>query len=152
MRYLVVLCGLLIFLPSTGSPIVQSKPQTANRNHALAHDTEKAAVDSIVQCLLTSAATDFHTHGPTGPLRFREVRLGHIISPSAEKQYRLCGQFLQTQVGNKAQWTLFATIKTGDYEQWIGSTAAAFCQDSSMIWDNVGDLAPLLQSRLDSLR
>jgi hypothetical protein len=152
MRYLAVLFGVIIFLAGTATPTLQSEPQVASRHQVLAHDTEKTAVDSIVQSLLTSAATDFHTHGPKGPIRFREVRLGHVMSTSTEKQYRLCGQCMPTQGGSKAQWTSFATIKTSGYEQWIGGTAAGFCQDSSMIWDNVGDLSSLLQSRLDSLR
>jgi hypothetical protein len=152
MRYFAVLFGVLIFLAGTEAPIIRSEPQAVSRNQVLVHDTEKAAVDSIVQSLLTSAANDFRSHGPTGRIRFREVGLGHVMSPSADKQYRLCGQFLQTQLGSKARWTPFATIKTSDYEQWIGGSAAAFCQDSSMIWDNVGDLSSLLQSRLDSLR
>jgi len=64
----------------------------------------------------------------------------------------LCGQFLPAQEGGKAEWTPFATIKTSGYEQWIGAQAAAFCQRPSVMWDKVGDLPSLLQSRLASLR
>lgn len=46
----------------------------------------------------------------------------------------------------------FATIKTSDYEQWIGAQAAGFCKHSPVIWDEAGDLSPSLQSRLDALR
>ena len=152
MRYLAVLFVVMIFLAGKTTPTVQSEPQAGSRNQVVAHDTEKAELDSMVQCLLTSAATDFLTHGPAGPISFRDVRLGHIISAGAEKQYRLCGQFMRTQPETRAQWTPFATIKTSDYEQWIGGTAAAFCQDSSMIWNNVGNLSSLLESRLESLR
>lgn len=80
------------------------------------------------------------------------MRIGHVLTPSGEKQYRLCGQFLPAQEAGKAEWTPFATIKTSNYEQCVGAQAAGFCQDSSVIWDNVDDLSPSLLSRLDSLR
>jgi hypothetical protein len=112
----------------------------------------RAVGPTVVQFLLTAAATDFHTHRPPGPVRFRDVRIGHVRIPSGEKEYRLCGQFLAAQETGKPEWTPFATIKTSDYEQYIGGHAAAFSQDSSVIWDNVGELSSPLQSRLDSLR
>jgi hypothetical protein len=80
------------------------------------------------------------------------VRVGHAKTPSGEEQYRLCGQFLPAQDEGKAEWTPFVTIKTSGYEQYIGAQAAGFCQDSSVTWDEAGDLSSALQSRLDSLR
>jgi hypothetical protein len=112
----------------------------------------QAVSPTVVQFLLTAAATDFHTHRPPSPVRFRDVRIGHVLTPSGEKQYRLCGQFLPEQDAGKAEWIPFATIKTSDYEQYTGAQAASFRQDSSVIWDNVDDLSSSLQSRLDSLR
>ena len=112
----------------------------------------QAVSPTVVQFLLTAAATDFHTHRSPGPVRFRDVRIGHVLTPSGEEEYRLCGQFLPAQEAGKAEWTPFATIKTSDYEQYVGAQAAGFCQDSSVIWDNVDDLSSSLQSRLDSLR
>jgi hypothetical protein len=32
----------------------------------------------------------------------------------------LCGQFLPAVEGGTAEWTSFVTIKTSDYEQWMG--------------------------------
>jgi hypothetical protein len=142
MRYLAVLFATLVLAACSTAPIKRSESQT--------DELQKASIDSVVQFLLTAAATDFHTHRPPDPVRFRDVRLGHVMTPSGEKQYRLCGQFLAAQEGGKAEWMPFATIKTSDYEQWIGATG--FCQGSSIIWDNVGDLSSSLQSRLDSLR
>ena len=109
-------------------------------------------MDSVVQFLLTAAATDFHTHRPPDPLRFRDVRIGHLMTASGQGSYLLCGQFLAAQEGGKADWTPFVTIKTSGYEQWIGGQATGFCQGSSVEWDKVGDLSSSLQSRLDSLR
>ena len=105
--------------------------------------------DPVVQFLLTAAATDFHTHGPSG-VRFRDVRIGHVTTPAGGEQYMLCGQFLPAQDGGKAEWTPFATIKTSGYEQWVGVRAAGFCQGSSVIWDKEGDLSSSLQSRLEA--
>jgi len=110
-------------------------------------------LDEAVQFLLTSAATDFHTHHPPDPVQFRDVRIGHVVTSSGKEQYMLCGQLLPAQEdGVKAEWTPFATIKTSGYEQWIGAQAAGACQVSSVIWDKPEDLSSALQSRLDSLR
>ena len=80
------------------------------------------------------------------------MRVGHVMTPSGEEQYMLCGEFLPAQQEGDAEWVPFATIKTAGYEQWIGMQAAGFCQHSPVIWDKVGDLSPALQSRLDSLQ
>ena len=107
---------------------------------------------AVVQFLLDSAATDFHTHRPPGPVHFRDVHIGHVKTPSGENQYMLCGQFLPGQESGTAEGTPFVTIKTSGYEQYIGAQAAAsYCQRPSVIWDKEGDLSTSLQSRFDSL-
>ena len=138
MRYLAVLFATLVLAGCSKAPVTRSESQ--------------AVSPTVVQFLLTAAASDFHNHRPPDPVRFRDVRLGHFMTPSGEEQYMLCGQFLPAQEGGKAEWTPFATIKTSGYEQWIGAEAAGFCQRSSVIWDREGDLSTSLQSRLDSLR
>jgi len=116
-------------------------------------EPQKTSLDPVVQFLLTSAAADFRAHRPPDPVRFREVRMGHLMRADGKEQYMLCGQFLPAAEGGRAEWTPFATIKTSGYEQWIGGQAANFCGGSSVLWDDVvGDLAAPLQSRLDSLR
>ena len=115
-------------------------------------EPQNARIDSVVQFLLTSAATDFHDHGPSSGLRFRDVHVRHLISAQGDDRYMLCGQFLPAQEGNSAEWTPFTTIKTSGYEQWLGSQAVGFCQNASVIPENEGDLSSLLQSRFDSLR
>ena len=138
MRYLAVLFATLVLAGCSKAPVTRSESQPVS--------------PTVVQFLLTAAASDFHTHRPPDPVRFRDVRIGHVMTPSGEEQYMLCGQFLPAQEAGKAEWTPFATIKTSGYEQWIGAQAARFCQDSSVIWDKVDDLSSSLQSRLDSLR
>ena len=151
MRYLAVLFALVLAACST-APVTRSGSPAVSPTQVLTPEPQKAAIDSVVQFLLTSAATDFHTHRPPDPVRFRDVRIGHVITPSGEEQYMLCGQFLPAAEGANAEWTPFVTIKTSGYEQWIGAQAASFCQRSSVIWDKEDDLSPLLQSRLDSQR
>ena len=152
MRYLAVLFATLVLAACSTARVTRSDSQAVSPNQSPAPALQKASTDPVVQFLLTAAATDFHTHRPPDPVRFRDVRIGHVMTPSGEAQYMLCGQFLPAQEGGKAEWTPFATIKTSDYEQWIGAQAAGWCQGSSVIWDIEGDLSSSLQSRLDSLR
>jgi hypothetical protein len=152
MRYLVVLFATLVLAACSTAPATSSGSQAVNPVQVLAPELHRASIDSVVQFLLTAAATDFHTHRPPDPVRFRDVRIGHVVTPNGEEQYMLCGQFLPAKEGGNAEWTPFATIKTSGYEQWIGAQAAGLCQRSAVIWDKEGDLSPSLQSRFDSLR
>jgi len=152
MRYLAAFLATLVLTACSMAPVTRIESRAVSSARVPAPEGQKTPIDSVVQFLLTSAATDFHTHRPPDPARFRDVRIGHVRTPSGEEQYMLCGQFLPAQAGGKAEWTPFATIKTSGYEQWIGAQAEAFCQGSSVIWDKVGDLSSSLQSRLDSLR
>ena len=152
MRYLAVLFATLVLAACSTAPVTRSGSPAVNPAQVLTPEPQKASIDPVVQFLLTAAATDFHTHRPPDPVRFRDVRIGHVTTPSGEEQYMLCGQFLPAQEGGNPAWTPFATIKTSGYEQWIGAQAAGFCQRSTVVWDKEGDLSPLLQSRLDSLR
>jgi len=114
-------------------------------------NSESRAPDSIVDFLLTSAATDFHAHRPPDPVRFRVVRIGRMTTESGAEQFMLCGEFLPESEGGTANWTPFATIKTSGYEQWIGAQAVGFCQSSGIAWDK-SDLSTSLQRRLDAQR
>lgn len=136
MRFPAVLFVALVLAGCSKAPVTRNELQAVN--------------PAVVQFLITSAASDFHNHRPPNPVRFREVRIGHVMSPRGEPQYRLCGEFLPE--GGKAEWTPFATIKTSGYEQWLGAQASGYCQNSAVIWDKVDDLSSSLQSQLDSLR
>lgn len=152
MRYLAVLLATFVLAACSTAPVTRRESQAVGPAQVPAPELQKASMDPVVQFLITAAATDFHTHRPPDPVRFRDVRIGHVMTPSGDRQYMLCGQFLPAQEGGKAHWTPFVTIKTSGYEQWIGAQAEGFCQRSSVIWDKEGDLSPSLQSQLDSLR
>ena len=141
-----------LVLAACGTAPVQRGESPAVSPTQVPAPVQTASTDSVVEFLITSAATDFHTHRPPDPVGFRDVRMGHMITPAGEKQYMLCGQFLPAQGEDKAKWTPFATIKTSGYEQFIGNQAASFCQGKSVVWDKADDLSSALQNRFDSLR
>mgnify|MGYP006141610085 CR=1 FL=1 len=119
----------------------------AARDHS---HPQNASVKPEVDSLLTWAARDFHTNRGSYPARLRNVRSGYFVMADGSRQHRLCGEFLPAQQGGTAEWVRFATITTDPYEQWLGGSAAPYC-DASVTWDQ-GDLSSLLQSRLDALR
>lgn len=139
MRSLVALLTTFVLVACSTAPAARDQSHPRN-----------VSIDPAVEFLLTSAATDFHTHRSMYPARLRNVRSGYFVTADGTRQYRLCGEFLPAREGGTAEWTRFATIATDPYEQWLGSQAAPFC-DSSVTWYE-GDLSSVLQSRLDSLR
>jgi hypothetical protein len=152
MRYFIILFAALVLsacgtVPTTGIGSPATSP-----TQAAAPDRQTNSIAPVMQYLLTSAAADFQKHGPSGPLNFRDVRMGHIVQPDGEKRYLLCGQFQSTQQGSKAEWTPFATIKTTGYEQFIGGQGDEYCHRSSFMLDTENDLSSSLQSQLDSQR
>lgn len=149
MRYIFILFTLLVLLACTKETIKFSDSKSIIPNQSSSQEIQETSIDSVIQYLLTSAANDFHTHGPSQYLRFRDMRIGHIITQNGEKQYLLCGMFLVLEKED-AEWTPFATIKTSGYEQWIGDTD--FCKNSSVTWEKFDDLTFKLQSLFDSLR
>ncbi len=132
--------------------VTRNESEAASSYPAPAEGLQKASSDSVAKFLIMSAAKDFHAHGPSGALRFRDVRIGHIADSGGEKHYFLCGQFVRVQASGKAQWTPFVTIKTSGYEQYVGPQALHFCQDTTAVWDKANDLTSTLQSRFGSLK
>ncbi len=114
--------------------------------HTSAKQTD--SLDSVARNLIDASANDFHDHQPPIPVSFRNVQFKYY----QEKNYLICGQFLAQGKKDKGEWTAFATIKTSGYEQWIGSNALAYCQDSKVISYKITDLSSILKSRFDSLQ
>lgn len=152
MQNFAVMVATLVLAACSTTPVTTSESQAVSPAQALAPELQKASMASALQFLLTAAATDFHTHRPSDPVRFRNVRIGHVMAPNGAEQYMLCGQVLSAEEDGKAEWTPFATIKTSGYEQLIGGQAAGLCLRTSIIWDKEGDLSSSLQKRFDSLR
>jgi hypothetical protein len=115
-------------------------------------ETQNASLDSIVLFLLGVSANDFHVHQRPIPVNFRNVQIRYLISQNAENRYLICGQFLIQDKQSKDEWISFATIRTDPFEQWIGSNALAYCQDSKAISYKIKDLSSELKNRFDSLQ
>ena len=151
MRFVIALITLM-FAACCTTPVSQCQSQAASPGRGLASGGPNPSTDSPMEFLVTSAATDFQAHHPPVVERFRHVRFGHVMTPTGEKQYKLCGEFLPQQRDGKAAWTPFATIKTDPFEQYIGFQAASWCQRSQFVQDGNEDLSSILQKRLDSMR
>lgn len=109
-----------------------------------------ASFDAVTEYLLTSAATDFRTHGPKGELQFRNVHRARQMLNAGEERHLLCGEFLAASKTGNDEWMAFATIKTSGYEQWLGETT--YCTNPKTEIDKSRDLTAELQSRFDALK
>lgn len=105
-------------------------------------------LDTLVPALLTLSANDFYNNQPPAPIAFKDVKLNYIKKPSGEELYILCGIF----VTSDQKETPFATIKNKDYEQWIGTNALTYCQESQEIPYTKEDLATALKTKFDALQ
>ena len=105
-----------------------------------------AGADStVVEFLLASSAKDFKASGGNLPTAIRATRIGYFAE-SGRGNFILCGSF---KSGHRPQekWTHFATIKTSDYEQWVGGTAKAYCEQRTIKW-YPGDHSTTVMQRL----
>jgi hypothetical protein len=112
----------------------KSKEENDNSSHIKLDpinlvQTQNAVLDSLVNFLLDMSAKDFYDNQPPIPINFRNVRVKSFGS-NEENFYLICGQFLVVDNQNNQEWVSFATIKTDPYEQWIGSNALAYCENS----------------------
>jgi hypothetical protein len=110
------------------------------KNHAPA-----GADPTVVEFLVTSAAKDFKASGGNPPAAIRAARIGYFAE-SGKGNFLLCGSF-KSGPGTQQKWTHFATIKTSDYEQWIGGTAKAYCEQRIIKWYQ-GDHSTTVMQRL----
>lgn len=105
-----------------------------------------SAADPVaVEFLLAAATKDFKASGSARPTAIRNARIG-ILHDASKGNYMLCGAF-KSGTGAAAKWTPFATIKTSDYEQWIGGAAQAYCGAANIQWF-VGEHSATLMKRL----
>lgn len=99
---------------------------------------------AVTEELLNASASDFQAHQPPKPADIRNLRLGYV--PNGEgRNYLICGEF---QTADDPGWTPFATIKTSGYEQWLGGTAAGFCNQPQAVWEEGHDLSADLKGKL----
>jgi hypothetical protein len=144
MRYPPTLLITLVLVACSAAPVSRSTPQL-----------QAAAKTPHVEFLLTQSATDFHTHHPSDPIHFQNVRVGHVLSASGEAQYILCGQFDATPENGQTEPAFFVTIDTNGgthgYDLLLGGQVPRLCQEPSLVWESEGDLSAVLQSKFDAL-
>jgi len=150
MRYCALISTLLVIAGCASAPVSHTRPPAEIPARSSAQEMRDTPPDSVVRFLISSAAADFHTHGPSQIVRFRDVRLGYSVTLSGEKQYVLCGQFLRRQNGDSTAWVPFSTVRTSGYEQSIGAQAEMYCRTATAIPYTGGDLTFMLQSRFES--
>jgi hypothetical protein len=150
MKYLAILLWAFFCTACAGAPAVNTNSASSDNEQKPPVVAANNSATDPVDFLVTSAATDFHDHGPKGPLQFRNVRVGHVPGTDGKDQHLLCGEFVRAGEGSKNGWTKFATIKTSGYEQYIGENI--YCQNPKIVWDAQGDVSSRLQIRLDSLQ
>lgn len=90
-------------------------------------ESRESIPDSVIQFLITSAAIDFNEHQPPIAIDFRNVKAGFISSDNV-RIYLICGEFFSQE---KKVWDSFTTIKTSDYEQYLGTTT--YCEDATFV-------------------
>lgn len=115
----------LIILLSCTTRVNEKELNTNTSNSSTNLGNIKSIPDSVIQFLITSAATDFNEHQPPTVIDIRNVKAGYISSGN-ELTYLICGEFLSQE---KQNWESFVTIKTSGYEQYIGKNE--YCQKAT---------------------
>lgn len=105
-------------------------------------------LDSIVSLIIDISAKDFYKNQQPAPVNFSDVKLKYIKKQNGEELYILCGRFITID----KQETPFATVKNIDYEQWVGTSALTYCQDSKEIRYTKSDLSSALKTKFESLK
>jgi hypothetical protein len=114
----------------------------------ISHEIPANKLDSIVNLITSISAGDFYKNQKPSPVNFKNVKLKYIKKQSGEELYILCGQFVTTD----NQEIQFATIKNKDYEQWVGTSAQTYCQNSKEILYSKEDLSSVLKNKFIALK
>jgi len=124
----------------------QSNIVSADTSGPMILSSEK--LDSIVDVVVNVSANDFYKNQQPPPTDFMNVNLKFIKKDNGEELYILCGQFITSD----KQEIPFATVKNSDYEQWVGSSALTYCQNSKEILYSKTNLSTVLKNKIESLR
>lgn len=133
-------------LLSCGTPTEKPEAPVSVETNGVADNSASLgdSLDTIVAFLIEKSAGDFYKSQRPLPLLFRDVELKTISSDDRGTFYLICGSFAVKPDPAEAEWTLFATIKTGDYEQWIGGGATGYCSKGTPVPYTKSDLTTLL--------
>lgn len=106
--------------------------------------------DSTVQFLISSAAGDFRNYKQVTPVDFRKVKVGYLELTPGVKTFVLCSEFVAKE--KKDEWLPFATLKTSNYEQYMGNQALSFCEKATIVLTDETGLSAELKNKLEELR
>lgn len=132
---------LFAFLgPSASTMAAQGRPGNAS--------AATAKVDpEVVEFLLASTIKEFKSMDRGRPSSLRKCRIGSI-QESGKAIYFLNGSF-QASGETSGKWTPFTTIKTADYEHWLGGAAKSYVRQKNVRWFS-GDYSKEILRRLDN--
>lgn len=121
--------------------------QLAVKDSVKTNSNVDTSVVAVVPYLLQASAKDFHEHQKPAPLEFRQVHVKVLLGQNT-RNYMICGEFLSKDKDNKDVWTSFATIKTSDFEQWLGAQSIGYCNEAKPVDYKEKDLSNLLMQQL----
>lgn len=147
--YIVVLLLTVFF--------VSCKSGTENKQNNSSQDSsanipKNDTIEVVVKLLIDFSANDFYKNQQPLPTAFKNVQIKYSIKTKNEILYILCGQFTTQDKQNSDEWTHFTTIITDPYEQWIGSNALTYCDNSKEIPFTKANLSTELKNKLNSLQ
>ncbi len=134
-----------LLLYSCSSPQQQEK-QTEET--AVAAQATEAVPDSIVEFLLESSVKDFRMVQKPLPDAFRNLSFGYLDGENQIRRFLMCGEFSYQKENGDTEWRHFVTIKTVDYEQWVGDKQSDYCRDATPLSYSGGDVSAELLKRV----
>ena len=105
-------------------------------------NTAATAAENSETFLIQSAASDFRSHVAPNGVSFRNVHAGVMRGGNGSTVNLICGEFHAAD--DAAHWEPFATLRTEGYENWLGASAATYCQGPNTTLDGNRDLAAAL--------
>lgn len=145
---MVILIMVMFSCNSHNTGRIDEKPAVGNADSLVLTEAQTNKLDSIVSLIIDISANDFYKNQTPAPVQFKDVTLKFIKKDNGEELYILCGHFVTS---NKEEIP-FATVKNIDYEQWLGSGALSYCQNSKEISYNKQDLCLALTKKFNALK
>ena len=133
---------------SDSRPTISSHDSSENIDSVV---TQNDTIAAVVQSLIDFSVSDFYKNQQPLPTDFRNVQIKYTTKPNKEIVYILCGQFTTSYKQSGNEWVYFTTIITDPYEQWIGSNALTYCENSKEIPYTKANLSAELINKLRSL-
>ena len=149
--YSLLFLSIVMFSISCQNPANQNTSSTDTITQAHSTVTIDDVPDTVSEFLMLASVKDFKQHNPGRDLDFRNSKIGYKEKSNGEKVFMLCGEFRMKNQEKWSEWSPYTAIKTDPYEQWLGSQAASFLQDTAVVWFNSNDFSAKMKHKFDSL-